>query len=253
MYPILFSYGPIHLYSYGFLVAVGVLCAILFIRQNAPSIGVTSETSVDLAMATVISGFAGARIFYVVQHWGFFMNAPLDIFKIWQGGIVLYGGLIGGLLGFSIFIQLNKLSFLSLLDLFVPALALAQGFGRLGCFLNGCCYGINSDLPWAVKFSFIESKVHPTQLYEAFFCFALFLFLYRLLKKTPVSGRVSFAYFMIYPLGRFLIEFLRGDQSRHLLNLTSAQWTSILLIVINLFVLGKRMLGHGKNSAHRSF
>jgi len=252
MHPILFSYGPVHLYSYGFLVAIGVLCAILFIRKHAPRIGVKPETSVDLAMATVISGFVGARIFYVAQHWDFFMNAPLDIFKIWQGGIVLYGGLIGGFLGFSVFIRLNKLSFLPLLDLFVPAMALAQGFGRLGCFLNGCCYGIDSDLPWAVRFPFFESKVHPTQLYEAFFCFILFLFLYRLWKKTSVPGRVSLAYFIIYPLGRFFIEFLRGDQSRHLLNLTSAQWISILVMMISLLILTKHKFGHGKNTARRS-
>ncbi len=252
MHPILFSYGPVHLYSYGFLVAIGVLCAILFIRKHAPRIGVKPETSVDLAMATVISGFVGARIFYVAQHWDFFMNAPLDIFKIWQGGIVLYGGLIGGVLGFFVFIRINKLSFLPLLDLFVPAMALAQGFGRLGCFLNGCCYGIDSNLPWAVRFPFFESKVHPTQLYEALFCFVLFLFLFRLWKKTTVPGRVSSAYFLIYPIGRFFIEFLRGDQSRQLLNLTSAQWISILIFAITFLVFVKQMLGHGKNSAHRS-
>lgn len=230
MHPILFSYGPLHLYSYGLMVALGVLLAILLIRRNAKTISVNSDTSVDLAMTTVISGFVGARLFYVVQRWDFFRYELLDIFKIWQGGIVLYGGLIGGFIGFAVFIKLNKLSFLPLLDLFVPAMALAQGFGRLGCFLNGCCFGTECHFPWAVQFPFLETKVHPTQLYEALFCFLLSAFLYRLWKKRLATGTVALAYFMIYPIGRFFIEFLRGDQSRYLFNFTSAQWTSLILV-----------------------
>lgn len=240
MHPILFSYGPLHLYSYGFLVALGVLSAILLIRRNAKMAGLNPDASIDLAMATVISGFLGARIFYVLQHWDFFKHAPLDMFKIWQGGIVLYGGLIGGLIGFTLFIWLNRLSFLTMLDLFVPAVALAQGFGRLGCFLNGCCYGSECHWPWAVKFSFIEETVHPTQLYEAGFCFALSFFLYRLWKKKPHTGTVAAAYFIAYPMGRFFIEFLRGDQSRYLLNLTSAQWISAVFIVVTIGVIARQ-------------
>lgn len=248
MYPVIFSYGPLHLYSYGLLVATGVLCAIFFIRSNAMLVGLNPDTSVDLAIATVISGFTGARIFYVIQFWDFFKNAPLDVFKIWQGGIVLYGGLIGGLLGFAFFIKLSRLSFLPVLDLFVPAMSLAQGFGRLGCFLNGCCFGAECDLPWAVKFSFLGEKVHPTQLYEAVFCFLLFVFLYRLLKKKLSAGKVALAYFIIYPIGRFLVEFFRGDQKYYLFHLTIAQWTSVLVIILTLIFI---LFRYGKNPTHR--
>ncbi len=253
MYPVILSWGPLHLYSYGLLVATGVLCAILLIRRNAKFSGINPDTSVDLAMATVISGFTGARIFYVIQFWDFFKNTPLDIVKIWQGGIILYGGLIGGLIGFIFFIKLNKLSFLPTLDLFVPAMALAQGFGRLGCFLNGCCYGADCTLPWAVKFPFIGAKVHPTQLYEALFCFILSAFLYRLWKRKLAAGHVAFAYFAIYPIGRFLIEFFRGDQHHYLLHLTLAQWTSLIFMTLTFVVLTVRIFFRGKNSADRTF
>src|SRR3989338_5789575 len=98
MHPVLFSWGHIHLYSYGLLVALGVLSAVIFLRSNAERAFVTPDTVVDLAMTTVLSGFAGARIFYVIQFWNYFSRSPVEILKIWQGGVVLYGGLIGGLL-----------------------------------------------------------------------------------------------------------------------------------------------------------
>ena len=240
MHPIIFSYGPLHLYSYGLFVATGVLCAIFFIRQNAQLILLNPDTSVDLAITTVISGFMGARIFYVIQFWDYFKNSPLDVFKIWQGGIVLYGGLIGGLLGFAFFVRISHLSFLSTLDLFVPAMALAQGFGRLGCFFNGCCFGAKCNLPWAVQFPFLEGKVHPTQLYEAVFCFLLFAFLYGLLKRKKFTGIVALVYFTIYPFGRFLIEFLRGDQKYYLFHLTIAQWTSVMFLILIIVVIARQ-------------
>lgn len=252
MHPVIFSWGPIHLYAYGLLVATGVLSAVLFIRKNAERSGIKPDLSVDLAMVTVVSGFIGARIFYVVQFWNFFSQSPMNVFKIWEGGIVLYGGLIGGIIGFAAFIKWKRLPFLAALDLFIPALALAQGFGRLGCFLNGCCYGKVSFLPWAVQFPLSDNALHPTQLYEAIFCFALALFLIALLKKKLISGKVTAAYFLIYPTGRFLIEFFRGDQSRYL-HLTLAQWISISvvgLMVILIFL--KRIFDRGKNSISHS-
>ena len=232
MHPILFSFGPVHLYSYGVLVAIGVLGAVSLIRANAPRVSIEPLTVVDLATTTVISGFAGARILYVLQQWEYFRGSLIDMVKIWEGGIVLYGGLIGGLIGFSIFIWLKRLPFLSLLDIFVPGLALAQGFGRIGCFLNGCCYGKPSSVFWAVSFPFLDHKVHPTQLYEALFCFALSFALLALLRLKFRSGTVAFVYFIAYPVGRFFLEFLRGDNPKVLLNLTLSQCLSISFTVL---------------------
>ncbi len=252
MHPIIFSFGVIHLYSYGFLVAIGVLSAIFLIRRNAKWILLNPDISVDLAMTTVVSGFIGARIFYVLQHWSFFRGVPLDALKIWEGGIVLYGGLIGGLIGFFLFVKWRGLSFLAMLDLFVPATALAQGFGRLGCFLNGCCFGRESKLPWAVKFPFLDEKVHPTQIYESIYCFALAFFLYHLWKRRKTDGTVALAYFILYPIGRFFIEFLRGDQRHYFLNFTLAQWMSLLFLAVAFYFFRIRKSSRGKNSADRS-
>lgn len=253
MHPILFSFGPVHLYSFGVLVAIGVLCAVLLLKANARRVSIQPDTVVDLAIATVVGGFIGARLFYVVQYWDFFLQSPLDIIKIWEGGIVLYGGLIGGLLGFSIFVRLKRLPFLVSLDLFVPALALAQGFGRIGCFLNGCCFGEVTEVPWSVQFPFLDYRVHPTQLYEAIFCFLLATFLLFLWRKHLRAGAVAAAYFILYPMGRFLFEFFRGDNAKSFLNFTLHQWISIALIVSTLIVLFTIRLGcHGKKTTHRS-
>ena len=251
MHPILLSLGPVHLYSYGVLVALGVLSAVLLLRANAGQISINPEVVVDLAITTVVSGFVGARIFYVIQFWDYFRTSPLDMLKIWEGGIVLYGGLIGGLLGFAIFIRLKRLPFLALLDLFVPGMALAQGFGRIGCFFNGCCYGKATKVPWAVSFPFLDHPVHPTQLYEVAFCFSLSLFLLFLWRKRLPVGTVSFAYFTVYPLGRFSFEFFRGDNVRMLLNLTLHQWISIALIVSTLSLFALINSRHGRKTVNR--
>ncbi|MBI1978306.1 MAG: prolipoprotein diacylglyceryl transferase [Candidatus Omnitrophica bacterium] len=252
MHPILFSFGPLRVYSYGVLVAMGVLSAVLLLRSSARRLTLHPDVIVDLAIATVISGFVGARIFYVIQFWDQFQNAPLDAIKIWEGGIVVYGGMIGGLIGFLVFVRLRKLPFLSLLDMFVPALAFAQGFGRFGCFMNGCCFGKSTTLPWGISFPFLESQVHPTQLYEAAFCFALALFLLLFSRKKLSVGSVSAAYFILYPMGRFVIEFFRGDNARILMGLTLAQWISIGSIAVTLLLVFISKFSHGKKSLYRS-
>ena len=253
MHPILISLGPIHLYSYGLLVAVGVLCAVMLLRKNAKIISINPDLIVDLAIVVVLSGFTGARIFYIAQFWEYFRSSPLDMLKIWEGGIILYGGVIGGLIGFFVFTRIKRLSFLSTLDLFVPAIALAQGFGRIGCFLNGCCFGKATHWPWAVSFPFLDHPVHPTQLYESIFDFCLAALLLFLFHRRLKTGTVAAVYFVLYPAARFFLEFVRGDNQAIFLNLTLHQWISLVFIVVTLSLFfWNRLTRHGNEAAHRS-
>jgi phosphatidylglycerol:prolipoprotein diacylglycerol transferase len=224
------------IFPYGAFEALGVFAGILLLRKNAPLIFLSSDTATDLAVTAVISGFVGARLFYVVQFWDYFQKAPLDIFKLWQGGITFYGGVFGALLGSFIYAKLKRIHFLIVLDFLVPAIALAQGFGRIGCFLNGCCYGKLTHMPWAVTFPFLDHAVHPVQLYEAFFCFVLAFFLSILWSRKPKTGFVATVYFTLYPIGRFILEFFRGDNPVIFSGLTLPQWVSILIIVVTLFL-----------------
>ncbi len=251
MYPTIHFWDHFSIHTFGILVACGVLVAAFLIRKNASSIGVSPNDASDLVLVTVITGFLGARAFFVFQFRDYFKHSPLEIFRIWEGGIVIYGGVIAALLGFFIYCQLKRLSFVKLLDLFVPAVALAQGFGRVGCFLNGCCYGIKTTLPWGVLFRFTDKPVHPVQLYESGYCFLLSAFLFWLWRKRLKPGTVALSYFILYPAGRFFVEFLRGDNPRLSLGLTLPQWMSIGFILLSSVLFVFRFLTHGsKRNSH---
>ncbi len=254
MIPELFSFGPIHLHSYGLLVAIGVASAIYFVKRNAQIQGLKPDLVIDIATVVVLVSFLAARLFYVALYFEYFLKAPLEIFMIWKGGLVLYGGWLGGLLTFYLFALSKQISFLRLLDLFVPAIAVAQGFGRVGCFLNGCCYGTETELPWGIKYAFLAAKVHPTQLYESLFCFALAGFLFWITSKQPKPGVISGFHFLFYGVGRFFLEFIRGDQSRSFFNLTLPQVMSIFIVTSGIILLLKAYYGYGSRSKllHRS-
>ncbi len=237
MMPVLASFGPFHLYSYGLAVATGVLIALALMRRATSQGGFPSSDQVyDLVFFVLASGFLGARIFYVAQHAPWYLGHPLEILAFWQGGLVFYGGMIVSSAGLWVYCRKKKMSFLGVLDFLTPYVAFVHAFGRIGCFLNGCCYGDPCDLPWAVKFPGMERAVHPTQLYEAVFNFALFLFLrglyrrYRVQSLSPEPGtslgRVTAAYFFLYAVARFLFESLRFHENLGWL-LTWNQWISL--------------------------
>ena len=177
MHPNLFSIGPLTVHVYGLLVALGILAASWYLTRNVSRVDMTRDQMIDLIFVTTISGFVGARILYVIYDFDYFKSSPLEILAIWHGGIIFYGGLVGGVLGFVVQVTRMKKSLLRSLDLFTPATALAQGFGRIGCFMNGCCYGKETSLPIGIRFPFHNAPLHPTQLYDAAFCFLLFALL----------------------------------------------------------------------------
>ncbi len=248
MHPELFSIGPLTLHTYGFFMAVGVLFATSFLLRYSGEVGLNKNEMVDAVLVILVAGMAGARLLYVVYDWEFFARNPIRILAIWQGGIIFYGGLILGLTAFCVLVFLKRLPLLKTLDLFTQALALTQGFGRIGCFLNGCCYGKPTSCPLGVQFPFSENSLHPTQLYEAAFCFALFFTLNAVYRKKKVeAGFTSFLYFFLYGTWRFGIEFLRDDMARLGFGLTLGQWMSVgTLAMLALIVLFIRFCRHAR-------
>ena len=233
MHPVLVSLGPLQIYSYGLMVAIGVGVAVLLVRRNALKINLNLDVAVDIALAMVLLGFIGARLFYVVLYWDYFREAPLEILKIWKGGIVLYGGMMGALVAVFAFSKLRKRPVLELTDLYVPVIAVAQGFGRVGCFLNGCCYGIPANEPWGVQFAHSHISRLPVQMYNSLLLVALFVTLLYVLRRRHWRGQVICLYGLAYGSMRFFMEFLRGDQSHHW-GLTPPQWMSLALILLAL-------------------
>lgn len=248
MHPVLFSYGSVTIYSYGFAVALGVLVALFFLARRGAREGFNANDVTDCAIYSVFSGVVGGRIIYVLKNWNEFVSNPIAIFELWKGGLVFYGGVGGALIFFILFCRAKKISFFRLADLFVPYLALAHVFGRIGCFLNGCCYGKPTVLPWGVSFPGQIVVLHPVQIYEAFFLFVLFLTLSGLYSRRRFDGEIFLLYFVIYPAGRFAFEFLRGDQYSCFLGLTLFQVVSMVIIAAALAAYFLMLHGRGRKA-----
>ena len=231
MMPVLLTLGSFKIYTYGTLIALGVWLAVRGMRQRAHGIAALRGDQIyDMVFTVLAAGFLGARIFYVAQHADWYLARPLEVLAFWQGGLVFYGGYPLGVAALFVYYRFQKIPAAEGFDFLVPYVALVQGFGRIGCFLNGCCYGGACGLPWAVTFPESGGPVHPAQLYEAFFDFALYYLLLRLAARRKFPWAVTLAYFFLYAAGRFLIEFIRTDNPGWLL--TWNQWISLAVAAI---------------------
>jgi phosphatidylglycerol:prolipoprotein diacylglycerol transferase len=218
MHPVLFKIGAIQVYSYGVMLALAFLAAAFLARRRASSLGMNGDDILDLCVWLIVSGLIGGRLLFVLLNLGYYRENPLDALKLWQGGLVWYGGLIAAIAAALIFLSVKKIPVLKTGDLMAPYVALGQSIGRIGCFLNGCCYGREIS----------PGVTHPTQLYESAAMFAVFLILRR---RTPANGRTLFLYLILYSCIRFLIEFLRGDNPAVLMGLTISQVISVIVLV----------------------
>lgn len=216
MHPVLFHIGSITVYSYGVCAALAVLTVAVVAYGWAPKAGLSRALALDALFVLFVSGIAGARLWYVAQHWFEFIDQPWTAFWIQQGGLVWYGGFIMALFCGAAFAKLNKMPFLKWADFIAPLLAVAHGIGRFGCFMNGCCYGHFFGV--------------PTQLVESAALIMLSLFLFHVWNRRRFDGQVIWAYAFIYSLLRFAIEFSREDQLIYY-GLSIAQWTSLILWV----------------------
>ncbi|MFH1061599.1 MAG: prolipoprotein diacylglyceryl transferase [Candidatus Omnitrophota bacterium] len=234
MHPILFSFGNIHIYAYGLMVALGIISAMFLIEREAAKSGLAKEKVIDLVFWIIVWGLVGARLFYVWLYPEVYVQSPLDIFKLYKGGLVFYGGLIFGVIAAFINFRNKKLPILKTLDILILYLPLAHAFGRIGCFFNGCCSGRPTDLPWGVVFPGEAEMVHPTQLYSAVLLVMIFLGLNLIRRKQVFFGQIFSAYLILYGLARFIVEFLRINP-QVALGLSIYQFISLGLIGLGIF------------------
>lgn len=232
MIPILFSWGPVKIYSFGVMILCGLFLSLFLMRRVSRRDGFPGDdTSFDLVFVTVMAGFLGARVLYILQNWQWYLENPGAVFFIWEGGLTFYGGMIGSLAALFLFMKKRGIPPLKGLDFLIPYVALTQAFGRIGCFLNGCCLGKECALPWAVVYPGSDHAVHPAQLYEAVYVMGLYGFLAMLYAKKKFNGQVICAYMMAYAAGRFIVEFFRDGNSGFLI-LTWNQWGSIAIVFL---------------------
>lgn len=242
MHPIAFQFGALTITWYGILVASGFLVALWRASRRAPFGGVTPERVLDLGPWLILGAIIGARALYVITFWRTqFANEPLmEIFKIWRGGLVFYGGFIGATLGTVLFAVLKRVPVWKLADIVAPSIPLGYAFGRMGCLLNGCCFGRHCTLPWAIHFppavGADAGGVHPTQIYDALWALLLFVVLARLYRRKSFDGQVFAGFLFGYATLRFLSEFTRGDYPADQLffggHITPAQIVSLGIFVV---------------------
>lgn len=242
MRPVLFKIGKLSIPGYGFMIAIGFVAAIIVGEYRAKKKGLDSEAIIDLAIIAILTGFLGAKILYILISFREFLESPGDFLK--TSGFVVYGGIISGVLCCMLYCRIKKLKFLDYFDIVMPEVVIAQGFGRIGCFLAGCCYGRHTDTVWGVVFpadSMAPSgvKLIPTQLISAagdFIIAAVLIIVADVLAVKlkrglgKVSGDIGCLYVWMYGTGRFLVEYLRDDFRGFIGPFSTSQFISILAV-----------------------
>ncbi len=243
MHEIAFQLGGLTVRSYGVMAAAGFLLGVLCVTAVKKHAAMNSDQAGSAVLWAMIGGIVGARIFYVVQYFEHYRDNLAGIFRIDQGGLVFYGGFFLAIAAIFCYCRRQKLDFVAVLDTFAPALAVAHACGRIGCFLNGCCWGGKTSGALGVVYpagspAYRETcgeRVYPAQLFEAgALLLSLPLFFY-LCRKAP-RGIAAGTYIVFYGLLRFCIEFFRGDNPV-LLGLTPAQWIGLVMIPAGVAVL----------------
>ena len=233
--------GPLTVYGYGFMIAMGVLAAWFVAEQRARKLKLACEHIFYLVVWCTIGGFTSAKILFWITNWREFLQNPRQI--IGSDGFVVYGGIIGGILAGCLYCYIKKTDFWKYFDLVMPSVALAQGFGRIGCLLAGCCYGRETNSIFSITFQnsdFAPNHVAliPTQIYSSVLDFLHFGILLYIARHKKKDGQVAACYLIFYSIGRFVIEFFRGDIERGSVGvLSTSQFISIFTTVAGIILL----------------
>jgi len=246
VHPIAFKLGPLTIHWYGVLVALAFLIGLWLAARRGARDGLAPERIMDLGPWLIIGTIVGARALHVISYWNEeFAGKPwTEIFMVQKGGLVYYGGFIGATLATLIYLLRKKLPIWKFGDALAPSIAFGYILGRIGCLMNGCCYGKACDLPWAIHFpkthtGTLGAAVHPTQIYDALLSLVLWGFLEWLYRRKRFDGQVFAAYMIGYSICRSIVEFFRGDYEVHYLGgwATPAHLVSMGIFVVGLILL----------------
>ena len=249
----LFSIGPFTVYGYGLMIAIGIFAAYCLAEYRARRLGLDDERVFGLTICAVIGGIIGGKVLYYLTVLPQIAADPSLLYRDLMEGFVIYGALIGGFAGIVLYCRRWKMNVPSYLDLALPSVALAQGFGRIGCLLAGCCYGRETDCAFSIVFqnsAYAPNGVPliPTQIISSVLDFLHFGFLILFAKKWKKGeGQVTGLYFALYSAGRFILEFFRGDLERGNVGaLSTSQFIAIFAFisgVVLFFWAGKHGSG----------
>lgn len=239
----LFGIEGFNIAWYGVIIATGMLLGVAFASYRAQKKGYKTDLIFDFAIIAIPLAIIGARVYYVVFEWKEYIQDPIRIFATREGGLAIYGGVIGGLLATLLFCKWRKIPLLMLIDLAVPSLVLGQAIGRWGNFMNQEAYGAvitNPKLqffPYGVYINTVREWHQATFFYESMWNIILFFILLVIAQKARKDGTLLAVYFMGYGLGRFLIEGLRTDSLYLVGNIRVSQMLSLVLIFVGMILL----------------
>ncbi|HPZ08009.1 MAG TPA: prolipoprotein diacylglyceryl transferase [Candidatus Eremiobacteraeota bacterium] len=251
MYRVLFTLnlpfiGPFDIYTYAVVLVIGFIIGLTWALKYSKPEDVKPETVMDLSICILIGGIIGARFIHVlINYQEYSIRDPVKIINFREGGLAWYGAVLGAIIGGIIFARISRILFWKLADICSAPVMLGLAIGRIGCFLNGCCYGKPTNLPWGVEFPDVYPpgvSRHPTQIYEALLDIGIFYILNLINKKKKFHGEI-FCYFIgLYSIARFIVEFYREWFSSipAIMHLNLAQITSLLLIIV-IIVIGKKL------------
>jgi phosphatidylglycerol:prolipoprotein diacylglycerol transferase len=266
MYPILFQFGPLTIYSFGAFMALAALSAAWVVHAELKRRGYNTELASTIVFAAAIGGLLGARLLFIVEEWDNFLAAPMN-YILTGAGFTWYGGFLGGVIAVSWVIKKNQIPWLVGADIAAPALALAYGVGRIGCHVAGDGdWGKVTDVPWAVAYTRAiigwadpntgipyppGVRVHPTPIYEFIGGVIVFGILWSLRKRNYAPGTIAWLYLILGGIARFVVEFWRINPSLAF-GLSEAQWFSLILMILGFILLVIRGVGNSTYPSARS-
>ena len=254
MHPILFEIGRFPVYTYGVLLAAAYLLGLQFALVRARARGLDPNRVMDLGIWIIISALAGAKLLLLIVDFNTFSRDPAELLTLLRSGGVFYGGLIAAVAVALWYLRRHRMPMWTVTDVFAPGIALGHVIGRMGCLFAGCCFGRETDVPWAITFhnpyaaenvgTPLNVPLHPTQLYEAGAELLILVLLLATEKKgRPFPGRTFWGYMFLYGVSRFIIEFYRGDTRGTVGMFSTSQFLSLIIVplsIIMLIVLGRR-------------
>jgi phosphatidylglycerol---prolipoprotein diacylglyceryl transferase len=247
MFPELFRIGNITIYSYGLMMALGILGALAISVYRGKGRGYNVDIIMDLSFYAVIGGIIGAKLLYFITEAKSIIQRPANIFDMLTSGFVVYGAILGGVFAGFIYCRIKKLKFLEYFDLIAPSLAFAQGVGRIGCLLAGCCYGKETDSFLGIVFKHSlyarnDVKLFPTQIFSSLGDFSIAIILLIFARAERKKGQVAGLYLILYSIGRFFIEFYRDDPRGTVGLLTTSQFICIFILIGGIILMCKDRL-----------
>jgi phosphatidylglycerol:prolipoprotein diacylglycerol transferase len=239
-----FTIGPLTIHGYGVMIAIGILLAFWLAEKLAKKYALDAEKIDSFILWILVWGWGCSKLTYCLTVFDQFLKDPWTV--LGSGGWVVYGGILGGVLGAYIWCRWHKWDFMRYFNILIPCVALAQAVGRIGCFCAGCCGGIETSAWYGVSFpatslAWTTAKIIPTQLISAGGDFLIFIITYLILTKSKHPDDTAGWYLMLYSIGRFFIEFIRGDLIRGQIGIFStSQFIAIFVFLLGAYLIWRR-------------